>query len=83
MIYRSFFYGIQHRYYISDKSAPQWMSYTDVQTENSHLACGYRPGDLVTYEIRAGTKVGYGPEATGDVRVTCGCELRINLYPLL
>ncbi|KAF6033132.1 USH2A [Bugula neritina] len=62
----------QHRYYISGKSASQWMRYTDVQTENSHLACGYRAGDLVTYEIRAGTKVGYGPEATGDVRVTCG-----------
>ncbi|KAF6032892.1 hypothetical protein EB796_008796 [Bugula neritina] len=55
----------QHRYYISGKSASQWMIYTDVQTENSHLACGYRAGNLVTYEIRAGTKVGYGPEATG------------------
>ncbi|KAF6034416.1 PTPRT [Bugula neritina] len=56
----------QHRYYISDKLAPSWKIYTDVQTENSHIACGYKAGDLVTYEIRAGTKVGYGPEATGD-----------------
>jgi len=75
MIYRSFFYGLQHTYYIGGESAPQWMNYTDVQTENSYLACGYKAGDLVTYEIRAGTKVGYGPEATGDVGVTCGCKL--------
>jgi len=66
--------GLQHRYYISDKSAPSWMSYTDVQTENNYLACGFIVGDLVTYEIRAGTNVGYGPEATGDVKVTCGCK---------
>jgi len=67
-------HGLQHRYYISDKSAPSWKIYTDVQTENNYLACGYNTGDLVTYEIRAGTKVGYGPEATGEVRVTCGCK---------
>jgi len=54
------------------------MNYTDVQTENSYIACGYRAGDLVTYEIGAGTKIGYGPEATGDVRVTCGCKLEKN-----
>jgi len=75
MINRSFFYGLQHRYYIRDNSASQWINYTDLQTENSYIACGYRAGDLVTYEIRAGTKIGYGPEATGDVRVTCGCKL--------
>jgi len=78
MIYRSLFYCLQHRYYISSKSAPSWMNYTDVQTENSYIACGYRAGDLVTYEIGAGTKIGYGPEATGDVRVTCGCKLEKN-----
>ncbi|KAF6021509.1 Ptprm [Bugula neritina] len=72
----------QHRYYISDNSPPQWMTYTDVQTENSYLACGYRAGDLVTYEIRAGTKVGYGPEATGDVKVTCGSCASISHYDL-
>jgi len=80
MINRSFFYGLQHRHYIRDNSVPQWLIYTDVQTENSYLACGYKAGDLVTYEIRAGTKVGYGPEATGDVRVTCGCKLGKYLY---
>jgi len=73
-------YGLQHRYYISGKSALQWTSYTDiVQTENSHLACGYKAGELVTYNIRAATKVGYGPEATGDVRVTCGGKLDKNV----
>jgi len=56
------------------------MIYTGVQTENSHLACGYKAGNLVTYEIRAGTEVGYGPEATGDVRVTCGCKFRKNSW---
>jgi len=53
------------------------MSYTNVQTENSYLACGYKVGNLVTYAIKAGTKVGYGPEATGDVRVSCGCKLSL------
>ncbi|KAF6035941.1 PTPRM [Bugula neritina] len=72
----------QHRHYIRDNSVPQWLIYTDVQTENSYLACGYKAGDLVTYEIRAGTKVGYGPEATGDVRVTCGSCASISHYDL-
>jgi len=67
-------YGLQHRYYISGNSVPQWINYTDVQTENSYRACGYKAGDVVTYGVRAGTKAGYGPEITGDVRVTCGCK---------
>jgi len=39
---------------------------------NNFLACGFNFGDLVTYEIAAGTSAGFGPPATGDIRVSCG-----------
>jgi len=41
---------------------------------NSFIACGFNFGDLVTYEIAAGTSAGFGPLATGDIRVTCGSK---------
>jgi len=41
---------------------------------NSFIACGFKAGNLVTYEIAAGTSAGFGPPATGDIRVTCGCK---------
>jgi len=49
---------------------------------NSFLACGFKVGDLVTYEIAAGTSAGFGPPATGDIKVTCGCKLLVKLYCL-
>jgi len=41
---------------------------------NNFIACGFKAGDLVTYEIAAGTSAGFGPLAMGDIRVTCGCK---------
>jgi len=49
---------------------------------NSFIACGFNFGDLVTYEIAAGTSAGFGPPATGDIRVTCGRKLLVKLYCL-
>ncbi|KAF6039692.1 hypothetical protein EB796_002002 [Bugula neritina] len=57
---------------INSTQTPQWIDYLSDQLLNSYKACGYNTGDLVKCEIRAGTKVGYGPEATGYVRVTLG-----------
>jgi len=69
--YRKSCHYLQLKFYLNTNSTqpPQWIDYPSDQLINSYLACGYKAGDLVTYEIRAGTNVGYGPEATGYVRV--------------
>jgi len=69
--YRKSCHYLQLKFYLNTNSTqlPQWIDYPSDQLINSYLACGYKAGDVVTYEIRAGTNVGYGPEAIGYLTV--------------
>jgi len=53
---------------------PSWKKLSQPPQINNFTACGFEAGNLVTYEIEAGTSAGFGPPATGDIRVTCGCK---------